>query len=133
MFFIGSIPGAETKLPFICPADHVIAIERLSPRDANVFGPDLTGFREYSFLKNPRTPKAILEDKFVLRVCAEGNDACANQAATGAGTGAPIVVIDQRLDETNMLEVREIHCIDYSIGLLILADRFLSKTGTDHH
>jgi len=52
----GSIPGSSTKLPVSpCPADHVLDLEGMArSRDLAKL------LREYSFLRNARTPAALL-------------------------------------------------------------------------
>lgn len=56
----GRYPGALLKLPFVCPADHVLKIEEL-----HEFAQD---YREFSFLGHPYMPRHFLTSENVRRV-----------------------------------------------------------------
>jgi hypothetical protein len=53
----GRIPGSELKLPFRCPADHVLNLPFLhrSFDEGSRYGPSIA-LREHSLLQNPRAP-----------------------------------------------------------------------------
>ena len=46
----GRFPGSQFALPFVCPLDHVLAVERSTKMDA---------LREHSFLTHPELPEKI--------------------------------------------------------------------------
>lgn len=52
------LPGArQTRLPFVCPMDHILEPFHFA-NNPGPAGPPIR-FREYSFLENDRTPKAL--------------------------------------------------------------------------
>ena len=81
----GRFPGSQFALPFVCPLDHVINLERL----------DASKFREYTFLTHPELPEEIRTSVAVVNV--EGGDDDertttfphdVKQCHQGPGTGA---------------------------------------------
>jgi len=62
----GVFPGSMLRLPFICPADHVMAIEP--------YGAKFTQeYREYSFLSNPSMPAGVVTRDNARRVSVPPN------------------------------------------------------------
>ena len=57
----GRFPGSMLELPFICPLDHVMAIESYGPNFAKEY-------REYSFLGHPDMPEGFVSTEKVRRV-----------------------------------------------------------------
>ena len=84
----GRFPGSEFALPFVCPLDHVLAVERSTKMNL---------LREFTFLSHPELPSAIRTSVAVVDV--EGDDdgdsddgvefpRDVKQCATGPGTGS---------------------------------------------
>lgn len=57
----GRFPGSMLELPFICPLDHIMAIESYGPNFVKEY-------REYSFLGHPDMPEGFLSNENVRRV-----------------------------------------------------------------
>lgn len=91
----GRFPGSQFALPFVCPLDHVLAVERSTKMDQ---------LREHSFLTHPELPSAIARSVAVVDVVAaedSGDDgvdfpSTARVCLTGAGTGANAVGLSER-------------------------------------
>lgn len=65
----GVIPGSGTKLPYICPMDHVFEIMQWAKKlDEGHFGPNID-FREFSFLENPRWVPIARSPAFLATPC----------------------------------------------------------------
>lgn len=58
------------RLPFVCPMDHILVPEHFSDTPSLLHPP--IGFREYSFLENPRTPASVRDRRVVVEVAQEG-------------------------------------------------------------
>jgi hypothetical protein len=57
----GRFPGSMLRLPFICPGDHIMAME--------TYGADfMKEYREYAFLGHPHMPEGSVSAKNVRRV-----------------------------------------------------------------
>ena len=71
----GRLPGAAgTRLPFRCPADHVLDLDALTkPLPVAEYGPPLR-FREASLLANPRVPARVRDGVVRVVACDPGQD-----------------------------------------------------------
>eukprot|EP00882_Tetradesmus_deserticola_P016394 GHRQ01017508.1.p1 GENE.GHRQ01017508.1~~GHRQ01017508.1.p1 ORF type:complete len:452 (+),score=165.32 GHRQ01017508.1:1428-2783(+) len=80
----GTLPGSDFKLPFPCPADHVLDLEGAFSRrwDENEFGPHLD-YREHSFLNSTDLPHEIKESAINVILCAKGKGYCPEPDAPG--------------------------------------------------
>eukprot|EP00798_Chlamydomonas_sp_ICE-L_P016115 gene16115-22259_t len=66
--FDGNLPGSEFVKPFICPMDHILDIEAgWNSQLAQDHGPHV-GWREYSFLQNPRLPASVNNSRVELEI-----------------------------------------------------------------
>lgn len=74
----GSIPGAQTQPPFICPFDYLADVSRWNAgMDPAKYGPNVK-YRESSFFDNPRFPRTQLDSKVIVTV----GTACDEPGAT---------------------------------------------------
>ncbi|KAG1680607.1 hypothetical protein FOA52_015056 [Chlamydomonas sp. UWO 241] len=72
----GNIPGTSFKKPFICPLDHVLDLEAHWAREdlpVDAFGPYI-GWRERSFLQNPRLSAAVNSSRLLVEACPAASD-----------------------------------------------------------
>ena len=87
----GRFPGSQFQLPFVCPLDHVVAVENM----------DASLVREHSFLSHPEVPEDVRRSVAVVEVRAAGDGEADGANATwvdfpsdvrvcarGSGTGA---------------------------------------------
>ena len=87
----GRFPGSQFQLPFVCPLDHVVAVENM----------DASLVREHSFLSHPELPEDVRRSVAVVEVRAAGDGEADGANATwvdfpsdvrvcarGSGTGA---------------------------------------------
>lgn len=81
----GRFPGSQFSLPFVCPLDHVLAVERSQKMDA---------LREHSFLTHPELPESIKTSVATADLSSLENTklgvafpADARVCTTGPGTG----------------------------------------------
>ncbi|KAI8466122.1 MAG: nucleotide-diphospho-sugar transferase-domain-containing protein [Monoraphidium minutum] len=74
----GTLPGSSFKLPFLCPADHILDLENGLARhlDKAEFGPDIM-YRESGFLSHPEMPDAVLGSVVHVHACKHGAVGCA--------------------------------------------------------
>ena len=82
----GRFPGSQFALPFICPLDHVLAVERSTK---------MSELREFSFLSHPELPVEVRESVVVVEVedSSDSNESVpfpsdVRRCTTGPGTGA---------------------------------------------
>ena len=61
----GRFPGSQFALPFVCPLDHVAAVESM----------DMSLVREHSFLTHPEVPDDVRRSVAVVEVRSAGDDA----------------------------------------------------------
>uniref|UniRef100_A0A383W3X9 Nucleotide-diphospho-sugar transferase domain-containing protein n=1 Tax=Tetradesmus obliquus TaxID=3088 RepID=A0A383W3X9_TETOB len=96
----GTLPGSEFKLPFPCPADHVLDLENGFSRhwDENEFGPNLD-YREASFLNSTGLPHVIKESAVNVVVCTKGKGYCPEPDAPGTVDGNKIFLQENLLSE----------------------------------
>jgi hypothetical protein len=79
----GRFPGSHFALPFVCPLDHVVNMDRM----------DASKFREYTFLTHPELPEEIRSSVAVVQVEGAGTfgevpfPADVRQCYLGPGTG----------------------------------------------
>ncbi|THG11465.1 hypothetical protein TEA_007232 [Camellia sinensis var. sinensis] len=67
----GIVAGTMTKQPFLCPLDHVFALNTMMEElPEEEFGPGIN-WREYSFLDNPSLPKQVKESWLDVQLCQE--------------------------------------------------------------
>eukprot|EP00878_Enallax_costatus_P007175 GHUV01007519.1.p1 GENE.GHUV01007519.1~~GHUV01007519.1.p1 ORF type:complete len:671 (+),score=160.19 GHUV01007519.1:272-2284(+) len=80
----GTIPGSEFKLPFICPADHVLDLENGLGRvwDEAEHGPQMD-FREYTFSNHTDFPVDFKNSAINIIVCQKGKGYCPDADAPG--------------------------------------------------
>jgi len=62
----GIFPGSMLRLPFICPADHIMAMESYGAKF-------MQEYREFSFLSNPSMPSGVVTQSNVRRVAVPAN------------------------------------------------------------
>ncbi|KAH9540425.1 hypothetical protein CY35_14G004100 [Sphagnum magellanicum] len=81
----GILDGTKTSQPFLCPLDHVFDINQmLADLDELEFGPGI-GFREYSFLENPRVPHEVKTSILKVELCNENKDCSSEKASISLG------------------------------------------------
>lgn len=72
----GFLEGSMTRLPFICPLDHVFEVNvMLKEMPEDEFGPGIN-IREYSLLDNPSMPKQVKESWLDVKLCQGGTKDC---------------------------------------------------------
>ncbi|PKA64104.1 hypothetical protein AXF42_Ash005116 [Apostasia shenzhenica] len=72
----GVMNGTLTRQPFLCPMDHVFEVNvMLKSLPEDEFGRKI-GFREYSFLQNPRLPKMVKESYTQVQLCEQQSTKC---------------------------------------------------------
>ena len=78
----GVFPGSKLTLPFVCPADHFLEVDKWDKALRNTKARAVP-FREHSFLDNPRRPKDAQANTARVRVCAR--DEASGCAAPAGG------------------------------------------------
>ncbi|EPS58524.1 hypothetical protein M569_16289, partial [Genlisea aurea] len=83
----GVVPGTLTRQPFICPLDHVFAVDNMQNAwPENEYGPHID-FREHTFFENPSSPHEVKEEESWLKVhlCDTKSKGCRISNATTTG------------------------------------------------
>ena len=78
----GRFPGSQFQLPFVCPLDHVVAVEKM----------DASLVREHSFLSHPELPEDVRRSVAVVEVRAAGPSA---SGPAGEADGANATSLDE--------------------------------------
>ena len=99
----GVFPGSQGKLPFACPADHFLEVDKMHKAlngDLIRAAPGAVPvpFREHSFLQNPRRPGGLSEAR--VRVCApdEGDGCAAPEGGVSVAAGLSDAALVEALD-----------------------------------
>ncbi|KAJ7953290.1 arabinosyltransferase [Quillaja saponaria] len=121
----GVLKGSMTRLPFICPLDHVFEVNvMLQKLPEDEFGPGIN-IREYSLFDNPSMLAQVKESRLDVHLCQEGKQNC--YASTN--TSLPGVLrFPKRSNEETFMKVfssfKDIKVIQFSS----MQDAFMSFT-----